>query len=115
MAVEDSLFLFQKGQPQTIPTCSNLTKRIIARYVEITCIAIMVLALILFEAALPTQLPFFLSCTCYMHYCVVKYWKCFRVDGKKLSKTDDNSTISVFALNYAFGDYIPYRLAARFS
>ena len=94
-----------------VPVCLGLVTMFISVFIHlmITCIVIVLLASILFEAALPTQL---LSRTCYIHDRVVKHWKCFRVDDKKSSETDDDSTISVFALNYAFGDYVPRRLAA---
>ena len=57
----------------------------------------------------------FLSCACHIHHCVAEYWKYIRIGCKKSGKADNDSAACVFTLDYAFGDYVPYQLAARFS
>ena len=99
-----------------VPVCSGLVTMFLSAFVHlmITCVVIVLLAPVLFEAALPAQLPlFFLALAVYIIVSlsigsVLNEWKCFRVDSKKSGETDNDSTTGVFALNYAFGNYVSH-------
>lgn len=74
----------------------------------ITCVMIVLLAPILFEATLQIQLPIFFFCTFYIHDCVVKHWKYFRTGYERSGETNDDRAVIVSALHYAFGDHVSY-------
>lgn len=57
----------------------------------------------------------FLSCAFHIHHCVAEYWKYTGVSCKKSGKADNGSAACVFTIDYAFGDYVPCRPAARLS
>ena len=93
-----------------VPVYLGLVTMFLSAFIHlmISCAVIVLLAPVLFEAVLPAQLPIFFFCTCHIHYCVIKHWKYFRIDYKKSSEIDNDSAVSVSALNYAFGNYVSH-------
>ena len=97
-----------------VPLYSGLLTIFLSAFVHlmISCLIILLLAPILFEAALPAQLPFFfLALAIY----IIVSLSIGSILGLAAGKADNDSAACVFAFDHAFGDYVPCRPAARFS
>lgn len=104
-------------QANGVPLYLGLITMFLSAFVHLmmACIIILLLAPILFEAALPVHFPEFFSCSCHIYYCIAEYWKHIRADCKKSGETDDDSAACIFTLYHAFRDYVSRSYAAGFS
>ena len=100
-----------------VPIYLGLVSILLSAFVHLmmTCIVILLLAPILFEAIPPTHLPFFFLALAIYILVSLSIGSILGLNCKKSGEADDDSTTCVFTLDYAFWDYVSYRLTARFS
>jgi len=99
-----------------VPIYLGLVTMFLSAFVHlmIACIVIVLLAPILFEAVLPAQLPiFFLALAIYI-LVSLSIGSILGLMIKSQAKLTMIAQLLFFTLNYAFGNYVPPRLSARF-
>ena len=99
-----------------VPIYLGLVTMFLSAFVHLmtVCIAIVLLAPILFEAALPVQLPIFFAALALYILVSLSIGSILGLIIKSQAKLTMIATIIVFTLDYAFGNYVPSRLSARF-